>query len=424
MELLNRELILKALTHEAAWCGSHAAKGPYLGMGLLYYTLTYVLRAELAVCLGSGGGFVPRMMRQAQRDLGISDRARTILVDANRPEAGWGAPVWLPDDSFFRRAFPDIELVMTTTTEAVENVFRSRNLRNNYLHIDADHSFEACLGDFRAFRPFLSKGSVVTLHDTSFPSAGVGHVIEYLRSHGDCEVVDFADIGCGTAVVRITSDPQNEIGALKSKQVAASEAISVARKPGAPALAPPSMGWKYLESKAFATRCALAAHFVRDCPAVVEIGCGRVPIENYLTGEHRSVLVVDPFLRESSRSSLGGRDCAVRHVRARFQDVTWEILRPREYALVMLGLELQDMSDGDWEALYGLVDGARVTVLEFPTSWPASCRQFDRIRCHTRTRQRFACKLDLSGNDVGSLEQSWPPRFDRELHVLEPAREA
>lgn len=88
MQLINCELVVETLTHEAPWCGSHGADGDYLGMGLIYYGIAYILRAKLAVCLGSGGGFVPRLMRQAQRDLGIADDARTILVDANRPEAG------------------------------------------------------------------------------------------------------------------------------------------------------------------------------------------------------------------------------------------------------------------------------------------------------------------------------------------------
>lgn len=61
---------------------------------------TFLLRAKLAVCLGSGGGFVPRLTRQAQRDLGIATHGRTILVVANRPEAGWGAPARLRQRRF------------------------------------------------------------------------------------------------------------------------------------------------------------------------------------------------------------------------------------------------------------------------------------------------------------------------------------
>src|SRR5262245_47159520 len=74
--LINFDLIRRALMRDAPWAGSHGAEGDYLGMGLLYYALVYGMRAKVAVCLGSGGGFVPRLMRQAQRDLGVAHRSR------------------------------------------------------------------------------------------------------------------------------------------------------------------------------------------------------------------------------------------------------------------------------------------------------------------------------------------------------------
>lgn len=66
MELVNRELIINTLTHEAPWASSHAAERMYLGVGLRYYALVYIPRAQVAVGLGSGGGFVPRLMREVE----------------------------------------------------------------------------------------------------------------------------------------------------------------------------------------------------------------------------------------------------------------------------------------------------------------------------------------------------------------------
>src|ERR1700686_421866 len=129
MPLINRGLIAQALTHEAPWCGSHGAEDDYLGMGLVYYGITYMLRARIAVCLGSGGGFVPRLMRQAQRDLEQADHSRTILVDANRPEAGWGSPAWLSPTSFFRQSYGDVEIVLQTTEAAARKFFAPQGLQ-------------------------------------------------------------------------------------------------------------------------------------------------------------------------------------------------------------------------------------------------------------------------------------------------------
>lgn len=419
--LLNKTTISDYLTREAAWAWSHGAEHDHLGIGLLYYALVYALRAKTAVCLGSGGGFVPRLMRQAQRDLGMAESCRTILVDGNNSAAGWGAPEWLAEDSFFRTEFPDVELILQLTREAAESVFKKQHLGIDYLHIDADHSFAACLEDFKTYRAFLHEGSVVTLHDTSRAGAGVREVVEHLRTLGDCELVDFPDLGEGTAVVRIG----RPMGSFRFKELAevnppGAGDIQVTRREPVQPTAPLEKGWKYLESDAFAMRYVLAAHWVESCRSVIEIGGSRISIDQYLRGGPERVVVLDPQLRESHRETLHGRPCRVSRVRARFQDVDWHIPKGAEYGLVMLGLEMQGLEARDWETLYQLVNRAQVTVIEYPPSWPPSCEQFARIRDHTHTTTRFRGRLDLEGNEFGDLTNSWPPRCDRELHVLAP----
>ncbi len=206
--LIDKGLIRDKLTHEAPWCEGHGADGEYLGAGLLYYTIVYMLKARTAVCLGSGGGFVPRLMRQAQYDLGLRNASRTVLVDADFPEAGWGAPTWLDPGCFFRKAFNDIEILIQRTDQAARDYFAQQSLVIDYLHIDADHSFDACLADFRTYRSFLRQGSVITLHDTEYCRFDVGRVVEHIRALDDCELIDFRNMGAGLAVVRIGEDPK------------------------------------------------------------------------------------------------------------------------------------------------------------------------------------------------------------------------
>ena len=86
----------------------------------------------------------------------------------------------------------------------------------------------------------------------------------------------------------------------------------------------------------------------------------------------------------------------------------------------MLGLELQGLEPYDYAVLYNLVNRAKVIIIEFSTSWSPSREQFELIKAHTRTQIIFHTKLDLEGNDFGNLDNSWPPRCDREIHVLEP----
>ena len=420
MELLNQQTISDLLTGDAEWASSHGAEDRYLGMGLLYYTLVYIHRVKTAVCLGSGGGFVPRMMRQAQRDLGLVEGGRTILVDANKPEAGWGAPVWLSPGSFFRQAFSDVELVISTTREAAKSYFASQAITIDYLHIDADHTFEGCLQDFLLYRPFLTEGSLVTLHDSNLPGAGVGAVVEYLRARKDCEVIDFPNVGYGTALVRITAA---EEPGLEDR-----EPVSLIVKADGTTLKPPHTGWEYLESEAFTIRSVIAASFLNQCQAIVEIGGISPAIDEFLHEDHLSIIVIDQFTRETKHvlQKLGPKiePNKVRRVRARFQDLEWTILQPRKYGLVMLDFEIPGMNEDDCQRLFRLVDNSQVTILEFSSSSEPSRQQFSLLRHHTSMRERFICKLDLRGNDVSLLSDTQLPDFNREIHVLEPGTSA
>jgi hypothetical protein len=405
---------------DAPWSGSHGADGDYLGLGLLYYSIVYALKAKVAVCLGSGGGFVPRVMRQAQRDLGIADSSRTILVDGNNPAAGWGAPRWLSKNSFFQTHFSDVEIIIDLTHRVADSFFAQQEICIDYLHIDADHSFAGCFDDFETYRRFLHEGSIVTLHDTNFPGAGVRHVVEHIRTLSDCDVIDFPYIGAGTALVRIGKSVEGlRFKSMPAAQTQSSHLISVTRHQDAQPAAPDWKEWKYLESPAFSTRYILAAHFVSGCRSVVEIGGSKSSIELFLKSAHDSVLVLDPFTRESHCDTLNGKPCMVSHVRARFQDVDWHIPSGAEYGLVILGLEIQGMESSHYEALYQLVNQARVTVIEFCSSWSPSREQFELIRNNTHTRVTFQTMLNLEGNEFGDLENSWPPRCDRAIYVLE-----
>lgn len=192
-ELTNSFYIKEYLTKEAPWADSHGATEDYLGSGMLYYALAYMSRAHLCVCLGSGGGFVPRIMRQAQRDLRLPN-ARTILVDANI--GPYGRPAWLSSNHFFRKKFPDIQIIMDRT----DNVAKAHpEWKIDYLHIDADHSFEGAYNDFKNYLPLMNKPGIITFHDTNgnLPCA---KVIQILQRQG-YELVNFQEVAAGVAII-------------------------------------------------------------------------------------------------------------------------------------------------------------------------------------------------------------------------------
>jgi methyltransferase family protein len=207
--LLNRSFAASQLTGPDEWSTSHGATpgAAELGAGMLYYALAYSLRARVCVCLGSGGGFVPRMMRQAQRDLRLEE-SRTILVDGahNVPVEKreiWGSPSWVAEDSWFRKEFPDVEIVVSLTETAHDELFVPNGIEIDYLHIDGDHHYEGVRLDFDLFAPLVRDDGVVTLHDSSNyrEPCGVPQLVEELRRDGRYAVVEFP-IRYGTALVK------------------------------------------------------------------------------------------------------------------------------------------------------------------------------------------------------------------------------
>ncbi len=198
--LLNHNYIFKRFNNTGvratsfAW--SHGAdKLSYLGTGILYFALAYMLKARTCVCIGSGGGFVPRLMYQGQRDAGIKD-GRTILIDADL--GNMGRPDYLDPGSRFRKDFPAIEIINAQSAIYAVQAQRA-GLEIDYLHIDGDHSYEGALADFTNYLPLMNPNGIITFHDTDgdLPCAGVLEEVER-RGH---RIVNFGLAGAGVALV-------------------------------------------------------------------------------------------------------------------------------------------------------------------------------------------------------------------------------
>jgi hypothetical protein len=139
------------------------------------YSFIQYIRAKTCVCLGSGGGFIPRIMTKARMDLheqGIfegdndynwGDIGTTIVVDAAN-EVG-GHVDWLDTDSFYRKTFCP-RIINETTEKAYYNFFVKEDIRIDYLHIDAGHSYEDVKQDFELYSKLLSDKGIISIHDT------------------------------------------------------------------------------------------------------------------------------------------------------------------------------------------------------------------------------------------------------------------
>jgi hypothetical protein len=65
----------------------------------------------------------------------------------------------------------------------------------------------------------------------------------------------------------------------------------------------------FYEHDAFRSRYVLAAHHLRGCRHVVEIGGYRTPISTFLHGHHESVTTIDPYVRPYASGTASRPPC-------------------------------------------------------------------------------------------------------------------
>lgn len=179
MSLINQSYVENNITSDngipVPYIWSHGANSKHIGDGIVIYALVQQLRAKTCVCLGSGGGFIPRIMTQARRDLweqGIfkgngefnwGDIGCTYVIECMN---GVGGHVtWADEDSFYRTHFYP-RFIKDTTENAFYNFFVKQDIKIDLLHIDADHSYEGVKRDFELYSTIMNPGGIITLHDT------------------------------------------------------------------------------------------------------------------------------------------------------------------------------------------------------------------------------------------------------------------
>ena len=170
--ILNHEYIEQEITtndkqSDVRYRWSHGATNKHMGDGIIVYSMMYFFKPKLSVCLGSGGGFIPRIMSKCLNDLkqeGFNtDESRVILVDAVNGVNGH--PDWTDDDSFYRNNFQS-EWLHTTTEKAYYEYFIKRDMKIDVLWIDADHSLEGVKKDFDLYSEIMSENGIIMVHDT------------------------------------------------------------------------------------------------------------------------------------------------------------------------------------------------------------------------------------------------------------------
>jgi hypothetical protein len=146
-----------------------------MGDGLIVYSIIQHMRAKNCVCIGSGGGFIPRIMTLARQELHYQqifegndspnwgDIGATYLVD---PCNNIGGPSTVSDEeSFYRREFGP-RFIKETSENAFYNFFVPQDIKIDVLFIDGDHSYEGVKLDFDLYSTILSENGIIIIHDT------------------------------------------------------------------------------------------------------------------------------------------------------------------------------------------------------------------------------------------------------------------
>lgn len=166
----NGNMILEPVKYR--W--THGATDLHLGDGLMIYSLIQFSRAKICVCIGTGGGFIPRLMTQSRRDLWEQkifegnnstewgDIGTTIIIDASNGIGGFTD--WTDENSFLRQHFSP-QVILDTSERAFYDYFVRQDIKIDYLHIDGDHSYEGVKKDFELYSTIMSENGIITIHD-------------------------------------------------------------------------------------------------------------------------------------------------------------------------------------------------------------------------------------------------------------------
>ena len=171
MSILNRGWVYDSITRNedsgsVSYRWTHGANDTYLGAGIMYYSIPYFLKSQVCVCLGSGGGYVPRLMTDAIWELQETDMiemGEVYVVDATNSVNG--EVDWSDEDSYLREKF-NPRFLNTTTEDAFYNFFVKRDIKIDYLHIDADHTYEGVKKDFELYSTLMNENGIISIHDT------------------------------------------------------------------------------------------------------------------------------------------------------------------------------------------------------------------------------------------------------------------
>lgn len=147
------------------------------------------------------------------------------------------------------------------------------------------------------------------------------------------------------------------------------------------------MDYPYLKHEVYYCRQTFAAHLLRDCKRVIELGGYETSIGSFLA-PHQTCVTIDPALPEHD---------GVNKLKTTFQEADFKT--GKNYGIVILGIQLLGMGPKHWKRLYDLIDGSNTTVIEVP-EWERSWVQFNKIVASVGKKEVFRVVMDVSAPEL------------------------
>ena len=200
---------------------THGATTKHMGDGLIVYSLIQHMRYKDCVCIGTGGGYIPRIMTQARVDLydqeiftgnptfSWGDIGTTYVVD---PCNGVGGDSDICNmEGFYQKTFFP-RFIKETSERAYYDFFVREDIKIDLLFIDGDHSYEGVKKDFDLYSKLLKPNGLILIHDTDssysetliisedakkdfFPFDGPSKLINELKENNEWVVLDLFNFG-------------------------------------------------------------------------------------------------------------------------------------------------------------------------------------------------------------------------------------
>lgn len=168
----------------------------------------------------------------------------------------------------------------------------------------------------------------------------------------------------------------------------------------------PMSRWNYLYSPPFLVRQVIAAHYLNNLKTIIELGGWKSPISGFLSHDYQQIINIDPLIENYKEERLF-------HSKKDYREFDFLPYTKEPYGLVCLGFELPCSLK-----LINLCNKADRLVIEYPSNHSPSIYEFALLKPYLKLQLDIKLQLDLTDNDFGNLENSFPVFPHRTLYIF------